>query len=130
MPKQIVTTCTSDKKIYQLVLDITGNESDKGFDTISSLNHYCYIDDGSQQLKHLPMGTDSFIGMSSISEDSAINVINSSIDTISRKFNQLHVEKVDYLHGLMELLKEEVRNNADIIFQSLEKDFDDGEHPV
>ena len=59
MSKQIVATCTSNKKIYQLVLDITGNESDKGLDTISSLNHYCYIDDGSQQLKHLPMGTDS-----------------------------------------------------------------------
>lgn len=128
MSKQIVATCTSDKNIYQLVLVVTGNEGDKGFDIISSLNYYCYTDDGSQQLN--PMGVDSFIGMSSVSEVSVTNVINGSINAILRKFNRLHVEKVDFLRGLVELLREEVSNNADSIYQSLEKDFDDGKHSV
>ena len=52
MSKQIVATCTSNKKIYQLVLVVTGDVGNKGFDIISSLNYYCYTDDGSRQLKH------------------------------------------------------------------------------
>lgn len=130
MSKQIVATCTSNKKIYQLVLVVTGDVGNKGFDIISSLNYYCYTDDGSRQLKHLPLALMVIQTEVIIGQNNAINLINSSINTILRKFNRQHVEKVDFLHDLAELLKEEVGNNADSIYQSLEKDFEDGEHPV
>ena len=130
MSKQIVATCTSNKKIYQLVLVVTGDVGDKRFGIISSLNYYCYTNYGSRQLKHLPMGVDGYLTEVIIGQNNAINLINSSINTILRKFNRPHVEKVDFLRGLAELLKEEVGNNADSIYQSLEKDFEDGEHPV